>query len=222
MMNKSYNTLIAGTIGSGKSYTEKQIIDQLLRTTDSRLVLLDPKKVELHQYAANMRTMWYADNEEDIYEVLCNVYDLMDLRFERMRAAGQTASTEDHVFVFCDEMAFLMQSRRKREYVQMMNQIVLLGRAARIHLILCTQVATQDVISALGINTKVDESNVAAHLKLNMTNIICLRQRDAGKYRYLLGEFPGRLPSVGKAYVLTPDMDKVEKLEVADVWDKIA
>lgn len=208
MMNKSYNTLIAGTIGSGKSYTEKQIIDQLLRTTDSRLVLLDPKKVELHQYAANMRTMWYADNEEDIYEVLCNVYDLMDLRFERMRAAGQTASTEDHVFVFCDEMAFLMQSRRKREYVQMMNQIVLLGRAARIHLILCTQVATQDVIPAC--------------IRDNMTNIICLRQRDAGKYRYLLGEFPGRLPSVGKAYVLTPDMDKVEKLDVADVWDKIA
>lgn len=208
MMNKSYNTLIAGTIGSGKSYTEKQIIDQLLHTTDSRLVLLDPKKVELHQYAANMRTMWYADNEEDIYEVLCNVYDLMDLRFERMRAAGQTASTEDHVFVFCDEMAFLMQSRRKREYVQMMNQIVLLGRAARIHLILCTQVATQDVIPAC--------------IRDNMTNIICLRQRDAGKYRYLLGEFPGRLPSVGKAYVLTPDMDKVEKLDVADVWDKIA
>jgi DNA segregation ATPase FtsK/SpoIIIE-like protein len=208
MMNKSYNTLIAGTIGSGKSYTEKQIIDQLLRTTDSRLVLLDPKKVELHQYAANMRTMWYADNEEDIYEVLCNVYDLMDLRFERMRAAGQTASTEDHVFVFCDEMAFLMQSRRKREYVQMMNQIVLLGRAARIHLILCTQVATQDVIPAC--------------IRDNMTNIVCLRQRDAGKYRYLLGEFPGRLPSVGKAYVLTPDMDKVEKLDVADVWDKIA
>ena len=207
-MNKSYNTLIAGTIGSGKSYTEKQIIDQLLRTTDSRLVLLDPKKVELHQYAANMRTMWYADNEEDIYEALCNVYDLMDLRFERMRAAGQTASTEDHVFVFCDEMAFLMQSRRKREYVQMMNQIVLLGRAARIHLILCTQVATQDVIPAC--------------IRDNMTNIICLRQRDAGKYRYLLGEFPGRLPSVGKAYVLTPDMDKVEKLDVADVWDKIA
>ena len=208
MMNKSYNTLIAGTIGSGKSYTEKQIIDQLLRTTDSRLVLLDPKKVELHQYAANMRSMWYADNEEDIYEGLCNVYDLMDLRFERMRAAGQTASTEDHVFVFCDEMAFLMQSRRKREYVQMMNQIVLLGRAARIHLILCTQVATQDVIPAC--------------IRDNMTNIICLRQRDAGKYRYLLGEFPGRLPSVGKAYVLTPDMDKVEKLDVADVWDKIA
>ena len=208
MMNKSYNTLIAGTIGSGKSYTEKQIIDQLLRTTDSRLVLLDPKKVELHQYAANMRTMWYADTEESIYETLCNVYDLMDLRFERMRAAGQTASTEDHVFVFCDEMAFLMQSRRKREYVQMMNQIVLLGRAARIHLILCTQVATQDVIPAC--------------IRDNMTNIICLRQRDAGKYRYLLGEFPGRLPSVGKAYVLTPDMDKVEKLEVADVWDKIA
>lgn len=207
-MNKSYNTLIAGTIGSGKSYTEKQIIDQLLRTTDSRLVLLDPKKVELHQYAGNMRTMWYADTEESIYETLCNVYDLMDLRFERMRAAGQTASTEDHVFVFCDEMAFLMQSRRKREYVQMMNQIVLLGRAARIHLILCTQVATQDVIPAC--------------IRDNMTNIVCLRQRDAGKYRYLLGEFPGRLPSVGKAYVLTPDMDKVEKLDVADVWDKIA
>jgi DNA segregation ATPase FtsK/SpoIIIE-like protein len=89
----------------------------------------------------------------------------------------------------------------------MLNQITLLGRAAGMHLILCTQVSTQDVIPAC--------------IRDNMPNIICLRQRDAGKYRYLLGEFPGRLPNIGKAYVLTPNTEKVEKLDVTSAWDRI-
>ena len=91
-MNKSYNTLIAGVIGSGKSFTEKIIIENLIKETDSRLVLIDPKKVELHQYSQNMRTMWYADDEESIYETLCNVYDLMELRFQSCRPTTHRAA----------------------------------------------------------------------------------------------------------------------------------
>jgi len=207
MKNQSYNTLIAGVIGSGKSYTEKSIIKQLLNSPDARLVLIDPKKVELMGYRYASNCLWYADDEEAIYETLCNVYDLMESRFQKMKAAGQTETDDPHIFVFIDEMAFLMQSRRKKEYVRMLNQITLLGRAAHIHLILCTQVATQDVIPAC--------------IRDNMTNIVCLRQRDAGKYRYLLGCYPGRLPLVGYAYVFTPSMERPEKMETEKIWDAI-
>lgn len=204
---KSYNTLIAGVIGSGKSYLENLIIHQVMQESNVRMVLIDPKKVELNQYKNDMRTMWYADNEQSIYDVLCNVFDLMELRYDRMQAAGEKETKEDTIFCFVDEMAFLMQSRWKKEYVHMFNQITLLGRAAGIHLFLCTQVATQDVIPAC--------------IRDNMPNIVCLRQRDSGKYRYLLGSAPGRLPMYGYGYLLTPDMARPEKLRVEDIWKRI-
>lgn len=207
MMNMSYNTLIAGVIGAGKSHTEKLIIEGLANASDAQLVLIDPKMVELYEYRLLPNTLWYADEEEAIYDTLCKVYDLMETRFSVMREKRQTVTDEPNVFVFIDEMAFLMQSSRKKEYVRMLNQITLLGRAARIHLILCSQVSTQDVIPAC--------------IRDNMTNIVCLRQRDAGKYRYLLGDFPGRLPMIGYCYLLTPDMMRPEKVNTSDVWSII-
>jgi S-DNA-T family DNA segregation ATPase FtsK/SpoIIIE len=206
-MFASLNTLIAGVIGSGKSFVEKLILDALLADGDNQFILIDPKKVELYPYKDRIGVLQYADDDESIYEALCFAYELMQTRFDDMRARGLTATDAPQVFVLVDEMAFIMQGKRKKEYVQMLNQITLLGRAAGIHLILCTQVSTQDVIPAC--------------IRDNMPNIICLRQRDAGKYRYLLGEFPGRLPNIGKAYVLTPNMEKVEKMDVASAWNRI-
>lgn len=208
MNGKSYNTLIAGVIGSGKSYTENLIIDKVKRDPDVQMVLIDPKKVELAEYRNLPSCLWYADDAQSIYDTLCKVYDLMESRYQQMQANGLKETEEPHVMVFVDEMAFLMQSSQKKEYVRMMNQITLLGRAARIHLILCTQVSTQDVIPAC--------------IRDNMTNIVCLRQRDAGKYRYLLGTFPGRLPMIGYGYLFTPDMARPEKMKVEDIWDRIA
>lgn len=210
MMNQSYNTLIAGVVGSGKSFTENQIIKHMLNLPErAHMVLIDPKKVELQEWKDNPHTLWYADTEDDIYDALMRVYDLMEMRFSRMKVKGLKVTNESHVFVFVDEMAFLMQSRRKKEYVQMFSRICLLGRAARIHLILCTQVSTQDTIPAT--------------IRDNMVNIVCLKQRDDQKYRYLLGKMPstGALPLIGFAYVLTPAMSRPTKVETKDVWKTI-
>jgi S-DNA-T family DNA segregation ATPase FtsK/SpoIIIE len=206
MSKKTLNTLIAGVIGSGKSYLENLII-QSVRMTNTLMVLIDPKHVELYEYKDEPNCLWYADEEEATYETLCKVYDLMNDRYTAMQAAHKKETEELDVLVFVDEMAFLMQSRYKREYVRMMGQITLLGRAAGIHLILCTQVSTQDVIPAC--------------IRDNMQNIVCLRQRDSGKYRYLLGSAPGRLPMYGYGYLLTPDMARPEKLRAEDIWKRI-
>lgn len=210
MSNQSFNTLIAGVVGSGKSYTENQIIEHMLNLPErAYMVLIDPKKVELQEWKDNPHTLWYADTEDDIYDALMRVYDLMEMRFSRMKVKGLKVTNESHVFVFVDEMAFLMQSRRKKEYVQMFSRICLLGRAARIHLILCSQVSTQDTIPAT--------------IRDNMVNIVCLKQRDDQKYRYLLGKMPstGALPLIGYAYVLTPSMARPMKVETKDVWKTI-
>lgn len=207
MSKKTLNTLIAGVIGSGKSYLENLIIDTVKGRSDVQMVLIDPKHVELYDYKMETNCLWYADEEEAIYDTLCKVYDLMNNRYSAMQAAHVKDSEDPDVIVFVDEMAFLMQSSYRKEYVRMMNQITLLGRAAGIHLVLCTQVSTQDVIPAC--------------IRDNMTNIVCLRQRDAGKYRYLLGSAPGRLPMYGYGYVLTPDMARPEKVKAEDIWKKI-
>ena len=207
MSKKTLNTLIAGVIGSGKSYLENLIINTVKGRSDVQMVLIDPKHVELYDYKMETNCLWYADEEEAIYDTLCKVYDLMNSRYSAMQAAHVKDSEEPDVIVFVDEMAFLMQSSYRKEYVRMMNQITLLGRAAGIHLVLCTQVSTQDVIPAC--------------IRDNMTNIVCLRQRDAGKYRYLLGSAPGRLPMYGYGYLLTPDMARPEKVKAEDIWEKI-
>lgn len=207
MAANSMSTLIAGVTGSGKSYLENHIIKSIMRRPDVQLVLIDPKRVELSEYKGLANTLWYASGEQEIDDVLRNVYDLMDMRFDRMEAAGLKASDEPDVYVFIDEMAFLMQSGQRKEYAQMMSRIALMGRATRIHLICCTQVATQDVIPAC--------------IRDNLTNIVCLRQRDAGKYRYLLGSMPGRLPMYGFGYLFTPDMARPEKLKTEDIWSRI-
>jgi len=209
-MDMSYNVLIGGVVGSGKSYTENIIIQKVKATLpDARLVLIDPKRVELAPWKDDPATLWYASDEGDIVDTLQRVYDLMELRFQRMQAEGLKASREAHIFVFVDEMAFLMQGKAKKAYTEMFSRICLMGRAARIHLILCSQVCTQAVIPAC--------------IRDNMVNIVCLRQRDEGKYRYLLGKMPaaGPLPPIGMAYVLTPNHLRPQKVNTADVWDVI-
>ena len=210
MAANSYNTLIAGTIGSGKSTIENLIIKFMLNMSEpSYMVLIDPKRVELQEYKDNSKCLWYANTAEDIYDILLRVNDLMFLRLDRASAKGLKSSDEPHVFIFVDEMTMLMQSKGKKEYAKIFGDICLLGRAARIHLILCAQNCTQ--------------KDIPATIRDNMLNIVCLHQRDEGKYRYLLGKMPaaGPLPIFGYAYVSTPWMNRPARVKAEDVWKTI-
>lgn len=208
--NSSYNTLIAGVVGSGKSTIVNKIINYMVTMPEpAYMVLIDPKHVELASWKDDKRCLWYAAGLDEIYDVLQRVSDLMYLRLGRMASKGLKASDEPHVFVFIDEMTFLMQTKQKKAYVEILTNICLLGRASKIHLILCSQVSTQAVIPAC--------------IRDNMVNLVVLKQRDEQKYRYLLGKMPaaGPLPMFGYAYVLTPWMNRPAKVKSDDVWRTI-
>lgn len=210
MAVNSYNTLIGGTVGSGKSTIMNMIIKYMKGLPQKAyMVLVDPKRVELQEYKSDPNTLWYANTPEDIYDVLLRVNDLMNMRLERMADKGLKASDEPDVFVFVDEMTVLMKGKGKKEYANIFGDIVLLGRAARIHLILCAQNCTQ--------------KDIPATIRDNMLNIVCLHQRDEGKYRYLLGKMPaaGPLPMYGYAYVSTPWMNRPVRVKASDVWKTI-
>ena len=204
---KNLHTLIAGISGSGKSTLVRTMLQSIKAAGGAQLILIDPKRTELTEQKYWPNCLQYAAKPDEIADALDIAAMMLEDRLDEMARKEIRVYDGDHVFIVVDEMAFLMQSDRKKEYARMLNQITLLGRAARIHLILCTQVATQDVIPAC--------------IRDNMTNIVCLRQRDAGKYRYLLGCYPGRLPLVGYAYVFTPSMERPEKMKTERVWDAI-
>lgn len=210
MAANSYNTLIGGTVGSGKSTIMNMIIKFMIGLPNrTHMVLIDPKMVELQEWKNDPHTLWYANTPEDIYDALLRVYDLMKMRLQRTSDKGLKASNESDVFVFVDEMTVLMKSKGKKEYANIFSDICLLGRAARIHLILCAQNCTQ--------------KDIPATIRDNMLNIVCLHQRDEGKYRYLLGKMPaaGPLPMYGYAYVSTPWMNRPARVKAEDVWKTI-
>ena len=195
---------------SKRGFKDNKIIKYMIGLPEKAyMVLIDPKHTELQEWKDHPNALWYADEPDEIGDVLQRVGDLMDLRFQRMKAAGLKVSNEPDVFVFVDEMTFLMQSKQKKTYTELFTNICLLGRAARIHLILCAQNCTQ--------------KDIPATIRDNMLNIVCLHQRDEGKYRYLLGKMPaaGPLPMFGYAYVSTPWMNRPARVKAEDVWKTI-
>ena len=146
----SLNVLMAGTTGSGKSTILNMMIKNVAEDSDpGYMVLLDPKKLELEEWHHHPRCLWYADTVEDCVDVLLRVNDLMWLRYDRAKAKGLKASDEPNVFVFIDEMTMLMQSKGKKELAKIMGDLCIMGRAARIHLVMCAQNCTQQYIPAI-------------------------------------------------------------------------
>ena len=207
LQNASGSMIVCGTTGSGKSYFIGSAIHKLMNSPDARLVLIDPKMVELEAYRLASNCLWYADDDENIYQVLCDTYDLMFDRYRRMKAAGEKNSTEPAIYIFVDEMAALLQTEYKKQYVKMFSKIALMGRAARVHMILCTQVATRDTIPAA--------------IRNNIPTIVCLRQQDARCQKYLLDCKMPELPERGYAYIKSPTFSRPVKVETDNVWQTI-
>lgn len=205
--NGSGSVIICGTTGSGKSYLINSIIRELINDSDARFVLIDPKVVELEEFRKARNTLWYADDEDQIFTTLSNVYDLMMFRYRKMKTAGTKSSDEAHVFVFVDEMAALLETEYKKQYIKMFSKIALMGRAARVHMVLCTQVATRDTIPSA--------------IRNNIPTIVCLRQQDARCQKYLLDCKLPELPERGWAYVKMPSLSRPQKVETDAVWDLI-
>lgn len=200
----SWNTLIAGMTGSGKSYVMNKMINYLMSLSNVQFVIIDPKSTELSEYENNSKTLWYAWEDEEIYDVLRMTYDLMMDRFQKMRADGLKTSNDDHIFIIIDEMTALMIGSHKKEYMQIISQIVILGRSAHVHIIIGCQNANRAVLSST--------------IRDNIPNKICLCQEDATRYRYILNQSYPELPKIGFAYVKTPDMKRPERVKSEDAW----
>jgi S-DNA-T family DNA segregation ATPase FtsK/SpoIIIE len=157
--------LIAGTTGSGKSGCINTILTSiLLRTTpdDVRLILIDPKKVELNFYESIPHLMTpVVSNPKQASAVLVNVCEEMERRYERMSNLRARSLPElnrilrsrgeqplPYLLVVIDELADLMMTS-PQAVEDAIIRLAQKSRAVGIHLVLATQRPSVDVITGM-------------------------------------------------------------------------
>ena len=172
--------LIAGRTGTGKSVCLNSIIVSMLMTRrpdEVRMLMIDPKMVELTPYKALPHLMhpvvtdmkkaeailaWAVEKMEERYTMLAKVgvrhlsqYNqlgreelLKRFDLETDEEAAAIPTTMPYIVVIADEIADMMMTAGK-EIEQHIIRLAQKSRAVGIHLILATQKPTVDVITGL-------------------------------------------------------------------------
>ena len=165
-INKTPHLLVAGSTGSGKSVCiNSMLISILMRSKpdEVKLVLVDPKKVELSMYngVPHLLTPVVTDPKKANI-VLKKIVTEMEHRYDLFEQsgtkniAGYNAYLEKknadkklpYIVVIIDELADLMLVAAK-EVEESIMRITQMARAAGIHLIVATQRPSTDVITGV-------------------------------------------------------------------------
>lgn len=149
------HTLIAGATGAGKSVLENNIIYSLLCTkypgkvpdgNGCRLILFDPKKVELDIYKNLPHTLFYSDDITEIEQILIELRSIIDNRLETMKKTRLKQSNAAKIYVFIDELVDIMLSTRARFIVDQIKDIISISRACNVFFIFLTQAPNRKII----------------------------------------------------------------------------
>lgn len=187
------HTLIAGATGSGKSVLLNSTLCTALHflPSEKSFVLIDPKRVELVQYAGLPHTLCYASERFDIRNALHTAVNLMENRYRRMQAAGVKRYAGTEVYIIIDEYADLVTTDKKA-VLGPLCRIAQLGRAAGVHLIVATQRPTRDIVNG--------------QIKVNIDSRLALRCPTAQDSRNIINvKGAETLPRYGEGLYLTPE-----------------
>ncbi len=158
-LSKTPHLLVAGTTGSGKSVFINTLLASILykfSPKDLRLILIDPKMLELSVYndIAHLLTPVVTEPKKAILALkwVCKEmerrYSLMNEENTRSLEGYNEKSIEKlpYIVVFIDEMADLMMTAGKEveHYVQRLAQM---ARACGIHVVMATQRPSVDIIT---------------------------------------------------------------------------
>lgn len=187
-VNKTPHLLIAGATGSGKSVCVNSVITSILmraKPDEVKLVMVDPKKVELSMYNGVPHLLAPVVNDpkkasivlKKIVEEMEHRYDLLsetgtkniegyNRKMQSKIDAGDSSVKKlPYIVVLIDELADLMLVAAK-EVEDSIMRITQMARAAGIHLIVATQRPSTDVI------TGVVKANIPSRIAFTVSSSI--------------------------------------------------
>jgi len=163
-LGKMPHLLIAGATGSGKSVCVNSIIGCLLMHNtpeEVRFVLIDPKRVELANFAGipHLAFSKIITDVEDVVGTLQAVIHEMDSRYRRFASIGvrnieaynkspRATHRLPYWVVIIDELADLMMAA-PFQVERQICRLAQLARATGIHLVIATQRPSVDVVTGL-------------------------------------------------------------------------
>lgn len=237
-LGKMPHLLIAGQTGSGKSVMINTLLSSLLyrnSPSDMKLILVDPKQVEMAPYEDIPHLLtpvitepektisalkWAVNEMERRYKLLAaekirNIKDYnqkLQSRGKKIAIADENGNIQEHedgsmpyIVIVVDEMADLMMIA-KRDVEALIVRLAQKARAVGIHLVLATQRPSVDVITGL------IKANVPARISFTVASQVdsmtILDQAGAEK---LLGQ--------GDMLFYTPSMSKPKRIQGAWVTD---
>lgn len=236
-LNKMPHLLIAGQTGSGKSVMINTLLSSLLyrnSPSDMKLILVDPKQVEMAPYAdiphlltpvivepeKTISALKWATNEMERRYSLLAEEKVRDIKSYNAKIKNRPVGVPDeegniqqvdggtmpYVVIVIDELADLMMMAA-RDVEALIVRIAQKARAVGIHLVLATQRPSVDVITGL------IKANIPARIAFTVASQVdsrtILDQIGAEK---LLGQ--------GDMLLLTPSMSKPKRIQGAWVMDE--
>ena len=193
------HVLVAGTTGSGKSGCINAILSSILlhaSPNEVRLVLVDPKRVELNHYESLPHLLTpVVTNPRLAANVLANLIGEMESRYQVMGEARARNLAElnkvrkrdgeptlPHILCVIDELADLMMVA-PAEVEDSVIRLAQKSRAVGIHLVLATQRPSTDVI------TGTIKVNIPARIAFAVASMVDSRViLDQGGAESLLGQ----------------------------------
>ncbi|MBI2611972.1 DNA translocase FtsK [Candidatus Gottesmanbacteria bacterium] len=210
---KMPHVLIAGTTGSGKSVLINSWIASILfraSPDEVRLILVDPKRVELIGYNGIPHLLTPVIVEPDkILSALRWAMAEMDRRYKQFSEVGVRnidgfnellgIQTLPYIVIFIDELADLM-AFAPVEVEESICRLAQMARATGIHLVIATQRPSVDVITGL------IKANIPSRIAFNVSSMIDSR---------VIIDMPGAEKLLGRGDMLyiPPDQAKPTRIQ---------